>query len=72
MSPFVRVVDHEDAVGDLARQADARGAHLDDAGLAGLAERQLAFTGETEGAQQVARRGIELRAAKADDGSGAD
>src|SRR6187455_2843466 len=34
ISTLLRVGNHEDAVGDFARQADARRAHLDDTGLA--------------------------------------
>ena len=65
--PSLRVGDDEDAVGDRAREPDARRAHLDDAGFANLAQGQLALACESERAQEIARRRVELGAAKTHD-----
>jgi hypothetical protein len=46
--------DDEEAARDLSGQADARGADLDDTGLARLADPKQALVGEAEGAEQRA------------------
>jgi len=61
---------HEDGVGHEPRKADARGAYLDDARLADLAESYPAAFGEPEGAQQLAAPAVDVRGVQRARGTG--
>lgn len=57
---------------DLSRQADARGPHLDDAGLAGPADAEHALVGQPECTQQRAIVDAELGRVKAGNAAGGE
>lgn len=66
----MRLGNHEDAAGDDVREADAGGADLHDAGLAFLAQPELALGGDAERLEHLARARIE--SGFDDPGDGAD